>query len=180
MPSTTQNRKRSATAASPGQAAPRTSPPASSAGKPPLMPVKQGALFRALVGSGCDPDAAYNAEVEVRSMAAENLVAQLGAEMRVGFLEVKQLCRENADRLAEHGRETAERFAEHSRETAERFAEHGRKLDALAEAGAERDRKLEFLAVRTDALRTEIRLVWGALGILVTVLLAVFGLLFTR
>ena len=169
MPRTTQNPKRSATAASPGQAAPRTSPPAASAGKPPLMPVKQGALFRALVGSGCDPDAAYNAEVEVRSMAAENLVAQLGAEMRVGFLEVKQLCRENADRLAEH-----------SRETAERFAEHGRKLDALAEAGAERDRKLEFLAVRTDALRTEIRLVWGALGILVTVLLAVFGLLFAR
>ena len=73
-----------------------------------------------------------------------------------------QLCRENADRLAE--------FA----------AQHGRKLDALAEAGAERDRKLEFLAVRTDALRTEIRLVWGALGILVTVLLAVFGLLFAR
>ena len=191
MPRTTQNPKRSATAASPGQAAPRTSPPAASAGKPPLMPVKQGALFRALVGSGCDPDAAYNAEVEVRSMAAENLVAQLGAEMRVGFLEVKQLCRENADRLAEHSRETAERLAEHSRETAERlaehsretaerFAEHGRKLDALAEAGAERDRKLEFLAVRTDALRTEIRLVWGALGILVTVLLAVFGLLFTR
>ncbi len=102
-------------------------------------------------------------------MAAENLVAQFRAEMRVGFLEVKELCRENADRLAEH-----------SRETAERFAEHGRKLDALAEAGAERDRKLEFLAVRTDALRTEIRLVWGALGILVTVLLAVFGLLFAR
>ena len=54
-------------------------------------------------------------------MAAENLVAQFRAEMRVG-LEVKELCRENADRLAEH-----------SRETAERFAEHGRKLDALAE-----------------------------------------------
>ena len=165
MSRTTQNPKRSATAASPGQAAPRTSPPAASAGKPPLMPVKQGALFRALVSSGCDPDAAYNAEAEVRSMAAENLVAQFRAEMRVGFIEIKQLCNENADRLADHGRT---------------LAEHGRKLDALAEAGAERDRKLEFLTVRTDALRTEIRLVWGALGILVTVLLAVFGLLFTR
>ena len=75
------------------------------------MPVKQGALFRALVKAGTGADAAYNAEVEVRSMAAENLVAQFRAEMRAGFLEVTQLCRENADRLAEHSRETAERFA---------------------------------------------------------------------
>ena len=98
-------------------------------------------------------------------MAAENLVAQLGAQMQVGFMEIKQLCSENAERLAEQGRT---------------LAEHGKKLDALTDAGAERDRKLETLAVRTDALKTEIRLVWGALGVLVTVLLAVFGFLFTR
>lgn len=165
MPRTTQNPKPSAAAGSPGHAAQRTSPPAASTVEPSPMPAKQGALFRALVNGGSDPEAAYNAEVEVRSMAAENLVAQLGAQMQVGFMEIKQLCGENAKQLAEHGRT---------------LAEQGKKLDALADAGAERDRKLEFLAVRTDALRTEIRLVWGALGILVTVLLAVFALLFAR
>ena len=164
MPHTTQSQQRPA-ADSPGEPTRGTSPPAANAGEPPLMPVKQGALFRALVRAGTGADAAYNAEAEIRSMAAENLVAQFRAEMRVGFLEIKQLCNENAERLAEHGRT---------------LAEHGKKLDALAEAGADRDRKLEFLAVRTDALRTEIRLVWGALGILATVLLAVFGLLFAR
>lgn len=165
MPRTTQNPERSAATESPGQAAPRTSPTAVGTGEPPPLPAKQGALFRALVNGGCDPEAAYNAEAEVRSMAAENLVAQFGAQMQLGFMEIKQLCHQNAERLAEHGRT---------------LAEHGQKLDALADAGAERDRKLEFLAVRTDALRTEIRLVWGALGVLVTVLLAVFGLLFAR
>lgn len=158
MPRTTQNPERSAATESPGQAAPRTSPTAVGTGEPPPIPAKQGALFRALVNGGCDPEATYNAEAEVRSMAAENLVAQFGAQMQLGFMEIKQLCHQNAERLAEHGQ----------------------KLDALADAGAERDRKLEFLAVRADALRTEIRLVWGALGVLVTVLLAVFGLLFAR
>ena len=33
--------------------------------------------------------------------------------------------------------------------------------------------------VKLDALRAEIRLVWGALGVLVTVLIAVLGFLFT-
>ena len=109
-------------------------------------------------------------------MAAENLVAQLGAQFQVGFMEIKQICRENAERIAEQGR----------------------KLDALAEAGAARDRKIEALTAdvkvlttevgglretttaRTDALGRELRLIWGALGLLVTVLLAVFGFLFTR
>ena len=164
MPRTTQNSRRSA-ADSPGEATRRTSPPAARASEPAPIPAEHGALFRALVEAGSDAGTAYNADAEVRSMAAENLVAQLGAQMQVGFMEIKQLCKENAGQLAEHGRA---------------LAEHGRKLDALAEAGAERDRKLEFLAVRTGALRTEIRLVWGALGVLVTVLLAVFGLLFAR
>ena len=68
-------------------------------------------------------------------------------------------------------------------------AEYGRKLDALAEAGAERDRKLdaiaaeiqglkEVIAVRVDAQDREMRLIWGALGVLLTVLTVVFGFLF--
>ena len=37
----------------------------------------------------------------------------------------------------------------------------------------------ETVGVKLDALRGEIRLVWGVLGVLVTVLIAVFGFLFT-
>ncbi len=124
-------------------------------------------------------------------MAAENVVAQLGAQFQLGFMELRQLCRENAEGLVEQGK----------------------KLDALTEAETERDRKLDVLhaevnglkevlhaevnglkevltaevtglkeisAAQMDALKMELRLVWGALGILVTVLLAGFGLLLTR
>ena len=174
-----------------------------SEGNPAPRPARKGALFRALVEAGCDLDAAYNAETEFRSMATENLVAQLGAQIQVGFMEVKQICRENAERLAEQGR----------------------KLDALAEAGARRDRKIEALATeakvpgrevdaigtdlktihtdlkavaedvkaivvevrglkealtaRTDTHRRELQFIQSAL-VLLTVLVAVFALLFTR
>ena len=121
-------------------------------------PEKKGALFRALTKAGCDADAAYNADAEVESMAAENLVAQLGAQFQLGFIEIKQLCQENAERLAEQDR----------------------KLDALTEVVVGHDQKLEVLAIRLDAVKMELRLVWGGLGVLVTVLIAVFGILFTR
>ena len=37
----------------------------------------------------------------------------------------------------------------------------------------------QTVGVKLDALRAEIRLVWGALGVLVRVLIAVFGFPFT-
>ena len=46
-------------------------------------------------------------------------------------------------------------------------------IQALREAGAERDRKL-------DVLSAQMRLVIGAFGLLITALIAVFGFLFTR
>ena len=200
MPRITPNPTESPAAEPSRKASPRPSGPSAAPprlDRPAPRPARKGALFRALVRAGCDPDAAYNAETEIRSMAAENLVAQLGAQFQVGFMEIKQICRENAERIAEQGR----------------------KLDALAEAGVERDRKIDALAkdvkvlatdvevlktdvkvlktdvevlktdvgglretttARTDALGRELRLIWGALGLLVTVLLAVFGFLFTR
>ena len=48
--------------------------------------------------------------------------------------------------------------------------------ETLAEHGA----KLDVLATRMDGLKTEMRLMWGALGALVTVLGLVFTLLFSR
>ena len=63
---------------------------------------------------------------------------------------------------------------EHRLDTVEhRLDEHDHRLDALAAAGVERDRKL-------DVLITQMRMLLGGLGVLVTVLIAVFGILFTR
>ena len=63
------------------------------------------------------------------------------------------------------------------RDLAEIVAENHRTLaadiQALKEAGAERDRKLDVLAA-------QMRLVIGAFGLLITALIAVFGILFTR
>ena len=84
-------------------------------------------------------------------------------------------------------------FAEHGRKLdalAEGAVERDRKLDALAEGAVERDRKLDAIAaeiqglkevigVRVDAQEREMRLIWGALGVLLTVLTVVFGFLFT-
>ena len=73
---------------------------------------------------------------------------------------------------------------------AEGAVEFDRKLDALAEGAVEFDRKLdaivaeirglkEVIGVRVDAQEREMRLIWGALGVLLTVLTVVFGFLFT-
>ena len=67
--------------------------------------------------------------------------------------------------------------------------ERDRKLDALAEGAVEFDRKLdaivaeirglkEVIGIRADAQKRELRLIWGALGVLLTVLTVVFGFLF--
>ena len=48
--------------------------------------------------------------------------------------------------------------------------------ETLTEHGA----KLDVLATRMDGLKSEMRLMWGALGALVTVLSLVFTLLFSR
>ena len=55
-------------------------------------------------------------------------------------------------------------------------AAHGQKLEKLAE----RDRKLDVLAARMDSLKVQVQMVLGALGVLVTVLIAVFGFLFAN
>ena len=161
MPHTTPNHTKDAAAEplrEPSRESSTPNSPAAGPDSPVAKPGEKGALFQALVKAGCDAGAAYNADAEVGAMAAENVVAQFSAQLQLGFMELKQICQENAERLAEHSR----------------------KLEALAAAGAERDRKLDVLGARTDAIKMELRLVWRALGILVTVLVAVFGFLFTR
>ena len=58
-----------------------------------------------------------------------------------------------------------------------RFDAQERKLDALT---AEVQRVDEVVGVRLDGLRREMRLIWGALGISLTVWLMVLGYLLTN
>ena len=141
-------------AASPSEA---PNPGPSAPDDTPPKPGVKGALFRALVDAGADPLVAYTADEQAESMVSERVAVQVQpilANIR------------------------------------HQFAEHGRKLDALTEGAVERDRKLdaivaeirglkEVIGVRADAQKRELRLIWGALGVLLTVLTVVFGFLFT-
>lgn len=122
-------------------------------------PAEQGALFRALVESGCDPILAYTAEKRMHTMVSDAIGPQLQPfveEMRRGFADIERRF-EQVDRRFEQ--------VDH------RFEQVDHRLDALAAAGVERDRRL-------DVLVTQMRLLLGGLGLLITVLIAVFGFLF--
>lgn len=109
------------------------------------------ALFRALVEAGAGPVVAYTADEQIRAMVSE--IASASVQSIV--LEMRQ-----------------------------RFAEQGRRLDSLAHAAAERDRKLdtliEVVELTRDAHRRELRLVWGALGALLAVQLAMLGFMLSH
>ncbi|MCY4626344.1 MAG: hypothetical protein OXE58_02095 [Acidobacteria bacterium] len=134
-------------------------PPAriSSSEHAPPQPGDQGALFRALVDAGADAVLAYTGTEETKFMVSESVAAQVQPIL----VEMRQFFREQGQVLAEHSRV---------------LAEQGRRLDSL---GADVQGLKETVDVKLDALKTEIRLIWGALGVLVTVLIAVFGFLFT-
>ena len=151
----------------PGPPAPKSSSPEHA----PPQSGDQGALFRALVNAGADAVLAYTGTEETKSMVS----ASVAAQVQPILVEMRQFFREQGQVLAEHGRVLAEHsrvLAEHSRV----LAEQGRRLESL---GADVQGLKETVDVKLDALKTEIRLIWGALGVLVTVLIAVFGFLFT-
>ena len=93
------------------------------------------------------------------------------AERRIGTMVSEAVTPQLQPFLVEMRR----RFDEQER----RFGSLERKLDALAEGAAERDRKLDVLVARVDGLKALVQVLFGALAILITVLLAVFGFLFT-
>lgn len=133
--------------AHPSRPAPTAKPAAMPKGDAPAgadraapKPASGGALFRALVDAGSDPEVAYTADQQTQLMMQGLITAQL--EPLIARIE-------------------------------RRFDEQDRKLDALAEAVAGHDRRLDILAA-------QMRLVIGALGVLVTVLIAVFGFLLTN
>ena len=128
-------------------------------------PGASGALFRALVDAGADAVAAYTAEEGMQSMvsvAVANQVQPILVEMRQLFA-----VQERRLDVLEQRLDVLERGV----------AECDRKLDAVA---TENQKTNEVLAVKLDALRRELRLIWGALGISLTVWLAVLGYLLTN
>lgn len=135
------------------------------AGRTPPAPLEEGAFFRTLLQAGCSAQDAYTAAQEAKRMAGENVVGQVSAQLT----DLSRLLSEGLNSLSERLDRLDERL--------DRQAD---KLDQHAEILAEHGTRLEVLAVRMDGLKTEMRLMWGALGALITVLALVFTLLFSR
>ena len=101
---------------------------------------------------------AYTGTEETKSMVSESVAEQIQPVL----MEMRQLFREQNERLDK---------------LTEIVAQHERRLDSLT---ADVQGLKETIEVKLDALKTEIRLMWGALGVLVTVLIAAFGFLVTN
>ncbi len=133
--------------------------------------------------------------VEMRQLFAEQdrKLDALAAKVAEHGLKLDAL----AAKYAEHDRKLdalAAKYAEHDRKLdalAAKYAEHDRKLDALAAQVGEHDHKLDALTtevrrtnevvdVKLDGIRRELRLIWGALGISLTVWLVVLGYLLSN
>ena len=113
---------------------------------------EEGAIFRALLDAGAEAMVAYTAEKRMHTMVSEAVAPQL----QPFLVEMRR------------------RFDEHDR----RFDELDRRFDALAATVAEHDRKLEVIVARLDGMRVLGQVILGALALLITALIAVFGLLF--
>lgn len=148
---------------------PRTSPPGDAPSptskEADPKPDGNGGLFRALLQAGCDPVVAYTAEQQAYSMTSEIVAAQ----MQPVIAEMKLVFQRHDQQFTNLGRKMDALTTV--------VAAHGEKLEKLAE----RDRKLDVvLAARMDSLKVQVQMVLGALGVLVTVLIAVFGFLFAN
>ena len=138
-------------------------------------PTTKGALFRALVDGGADAMVAYNAEEGTKSMVSEAVATQVQpilVEMRQFFAEQERRFSRSwwpfAGTAVRTGRfDTLE----------QRFDAQERRLDALT---AEVQSVNEVVDVKLDGIRREMRLIWGALGISLTVWLVVLGYLLTN
>ena len=119
---------------------------------------------------------------------AERVVSQ--GEQLDGLADRVDRLADRVDRLADRVEQQGEKLDALSHRVdrlAERVEQQGEKLDALSEKVdrhgeilTDQGTRLEVLTVRMDGLQREMRLMWGALGALVTVLGLVFTLLFSR
>ena len=130
-------------------------------------PDEEGAVFRAFLDAGAGAVVAYTAERRIHTVVSEAVAPQL-----------KPFVLEMSRRFDDQDR----RFDQQDR----RFDQQDRKLDDLAAAGADRDRrldehdrKLDVILARLDGLKLLGQIMIGAYALLITALIAVFGLLFT-
>ena len=135
-------------------AGPPTDTPSAGSDSASRQPEEEGAIFLALLDAGADARVAYTAEKRLHTMISDVITPQFQSLT----------------------------------------AEMTRRFDELAAAGAERDRRLDGIDRRLDGidrrlnehdrtlavLAAQMRLLFGAMGLLVTVLIAVFGFLFAN
>ena len=123
---------------------------------------------------------AYTAEKALHTMISEAVAPQLQpflTEMRRQFDDVYRRFDDVYRRFDDIDRrfdDIYRRFDDIDR----RFDEQDRRLDALAATVAEHDRKLDVIVARLDGMKVLGQVILGALGLLITVLIAVFGFLF--
>ena len=75
---------------------------------------------------------------------------------------------------------TSETVASHTERILAEVRDLGMEVRNLAKAGAERDRRLDVIVARLDGFKLLGQIMIGAYALLITVLIAVFGLLFTN
>ena len=117
------------------------------------------------------PDAAAPKPAE--EGAIFHALLDAGVKARVAYTAEKRMHAMTAQTVAEHTQPILLEIRQLATAVAENHRTLAAEIQALKEAGAERDRKLDVLAA-------QMRLMIGAFGLLITALIAVFGILFTR
>ena len=158
------------------------------------------ALFRAFLSANVDPETAYTAIREIESMSGQQVVAQINAHVtaqlqtiavdldRKFTVALAALERRIEQRFAAEVEKIEERFAAQDKRIEERFAAQDKKIE---ERLSGQDRKLDMIVDRLgrieislaetraetrkefDSVRTQLRLLWGFLSLLVGALVAV-------
>ncbi len=159
----------------PKPARPPADPPPTGPEATAPRPAEEGAIFRAFLDAGAEARVAYTAEKRIYTMVSEVVAPQL----QPFLVEMRRLSAAHERRFEAQDR----RFEAQDR----RFDELDRRLDNLTAAVtaqgeklAEHDRKLEVIVARLDAMKVLGQVILGALALLITALIAVFGFLFTN
>ena len=131
-----------------------------------------GALFRALMDAGADAVVAYTADQGMHSA----VVAAVGTQVQPILLELRQFAAAVEQRMGVleqrlGGLEQRVDALEQRMDTLER---------RLADLVAEVRRNREIADAKFDLIRRELRLIWGALGVMVAVQLAILGTLLAK
>ena len=138
-----------------------------------------GALFRALMDAGADAVVAYTADQGMHSA----VVAAVGTQVQPILSELRQFAaavEQRLDTLEQRlgGLEQRLGGLEQRMDTLEQ------RMDTLerrlADLVAEVRRDREIADAKFDLIRRELRLIWGALGVMVAVQLAILGTLLAK